>query len=216
MRSSVLFFVLLAGLAAACSKAPEAPKAEASDATAATITGDSLTVDAKVSEIGWIGTKVTGRHNGTINLKSGHFLTQGDSIVGGHFVLDMTSITDLDLKGEWKTKLEGHLKSPDFFAVDSFPTATFVVTKLERAAAGDSASHRVSGNLTLRGVTKQISFPATLKATGTADGRLEAMARFNLNRKDFGVAYTGKQDDLIADAINLSLNLVSAPRMAAK
>lgn len=211
MRYTLLFLSVL--FLAACSKAPQAPEAQAGDAATSTITGDSLAVDLAVSDIAWIGTKVTGRHNGTIDLKSAHFLTRGDSIVGGQFVLDMNTIAALDLTGEWKTKLEGHLKSPDFFAVDSFPTATFVVTALAPATPADSATHRVSGNLSLRGVTKQISFPATLKA---ADGRLQATARFNLNRKDFGVAYTGKQDDLIADAINLTLNLVSGPRAATK
>ena len=207
--------VAAAALLSACSKAPEAPKAEATAAAESTITGDTLTLDLAASEVAWVGTKVTGRHNGTVKLKSAHFLTQGDSVVGGEFVLDMAAIAVLDLTGEWKGKLEGHLKSPDFFAVDSFPTARFVVTQLGRAAAGDSASHRVSGNLTLRGVTKQISFPATITSTGTAaEGRHTAVARFNLNRKDFGVAYTGKQDDLIADAINLTLKLVSASRPA--
>ncbi len=214
MRNILLLLTALSLVA--CSKAPQAPEAQAGDAAAATITGDSLAVDLPMSQVAWIGTKVTGRHNGTVNLKSAHFLTRGDSLVGGQFVLDMTSITDLDLTGEWKGKLEGHLKSPDFFAVDSFPTATFVVTAMAPATSADSATHRVSGNLTLRGVTKQISFPATVTVTDGAERRIHAVARFNLNRKDFGVAYTGKQDDLIADAINLSLSLMSAPRAAAK
>jgi hypothetical protein len=207
----ILSFAALLLLASACTQAPKAPEAVATESVQGVISGDTVAIDKAASTIGWIGTKVSGYHNGTISLQDAHFLVRGDTIVGGSFILDMKSIADLDLKGEWKTKLEGHLKSPDFFAVDSFPTASFAVTSLSPATPADSATHIVSGNLTLRGVTKQISFPATL----SGGEQFRAQARFNLNRKDFGVMYAGKQDDLIRDEINLTLDLRSAAKSAA-
>lgn len=211
-----LFISLIACLSlAACSQAPNAHLATGTlaDTTAPSpISGDSLALELSASEVTWVGTKVTGQHTGSITLSSGYFRVVGDSIVGGTFVFDMKSITDHDLSGGMKKKLEEHLRSADFFDVPNHPTATFTLSRTELATPGDSATHWVTGQLTLRGVTKQLRFPATIRLTGTADHRLEALAKFNFNRKDFGVAYVGSRDNLIRDEINLSLNLVSAAR----
>jgi polyisoprenoid-binding protein YceI len=97
------------------------------------------------------------------------------------------------------------LKTPDFFDVAKFPKATFVSTKVE-AAGGDN--YNVTGNFDLHGVKKSISFPATIKVT---PDNVAVVAEFSINRKDFGIVYAGKADDLIRDGVVIKLNL-SVPR----
>jgi polyisoprenoid-binding protein YceI len=96
-----------------------------------------------------------------------------------------------------------HLKSPDFFDVAKFPKATFTSTSI-KAGGEKGATHTVTGNLELHGVKKSISFPATIKVAGDA---VDANASFGINRKDFGVNYPGKADDLVKDEILLTLTI---------
>ena len=98
-------------------------------------------------------------------------------------------------------KLDGHLKSPDFFDVAKFPKATFESTKIVKG--GDNgATHTVTGNLTLHGVTKSIVFPAKIAIAGDT---VTVDADFGINRKDFGIVYPGKADDLIKDEVLMKL-----------
>ena len=97
------------------------------------------------STINWVGKKVTGKHMGTIDLKEGYLEMEGDNIVGGTFVIDMTSIAVTDLSGEYKEKLEGHLNSDDFFGVNNYPTASLVVNSAEKN--GDT--YTIDGNITI-------------------------------------------------------------------
>ena len=83
------------------------------------------------SKVVWKGYKVTGEHEGTVDLKAGTLTFEGNKLTGGNFVIDMTTIGATDLEGEWKVKLDGHLKSNDFFGVEQHPTATFKITKAE-------------------------------------------------------------------------------------
>ncbi len=101
-------------------------------------------------------------------------------------------------------KLTGHLESPDFFDVQKFPTSTFQSTSILEKSTGD-ATHEITGNLTLHGVTKVITFPA--KVTKAPDA-VTGTAEFTINRKDFGIVYPGKPDDLIKDDVLLKLKLV--------
>lgn len=154
------------------------------------------------SSIDFIGSKVTRSHNGgfkkfdgQIAVENGHLANTGNKIV-----IDMTSIwTDTD-------RLTGHLKSPDFFNVAQIPTATFETTSI----ADQGTNSMVTGNLTLHGVTKQISFPAQVQVT---DDTVNLNAEFAINRFDFDVKYPGKADDLIRKEVVLKLN-VKAPKKA--
>ena len=105
-------------------------------------------------------------------------------------------------------KLEQHLRSPDFFDVEKFPTARF---KLENFAAkpADGTTHEVSGDLELHGVTKRVTFPA---AVDFQDQHVSAKASFKINRKDFGIEYAGMADDLIKDDVLLEMNLAFVPK----
>ncbi|MEK7951381.1 YceI family protein [Luteolibacter soli] len=153
------------------------------------------------STIGFVGSKVTGSHNGGFKTFTGHFTVKDGKPVGNDHkvVIDMAS-TFADAE-----KLTGHLKSADFFDVEKFPQSTFDVTELK---AGENGAYTVAGNFTLHGVTKNISFPATV-TQGTDSVTIKS--EFNIKRKDFGIVYAGKADDLIRDEVVIKLDLTAKP-----
>ena len=104
-------------------------------------------IEVKDSNIEWEGEKVTGSHEGTIELKDGYFTMENGELKGGEFVMDMTSITVTDLEGEDKGKLEGHLKSDDFFGVNNHPTAKLVITSVAKKSNG---TYGVVADLTIK------------------------------------------------------------------
>lgn len=117
-------------------------------------------VDTKKSSLTWTGKKVTGEHYGTIQLQDGWLDVTGGKFAGGSFTIDMTTIVNNDLEGEMKGKLEGHLKSDDFFGVDKFKTAVLVIKSSE---AINTTGFKVSGDLTIKGKTHPVSFTAKEK-----------------------------------------------------
>ena len=156
---------------------------------------------AEDSTIGFVGAKVTGSHDGGFNAFEGKVSVAGGSAEGSsvEVVIDTTSLwSDND-------NLTGHLKSADFFDVETYPTATFTSTAI---TANDDGTHTITGNLDLHGVTKQISFPADVKVS---DLGFAATAEFSINRMDFEIKYPGKPDDLIRDEVLIKLDLRSAP-----
>jgi polyisoprenoid-binding protein YceI len=166
----------------------------------------TYTVDAAKSTITWVGKKVTGSHNGTVGLQSGTLAVNGKNVTGGTFVIDMASIKDAD----GSAKLEGHLKADDFFGTAKFPTSTFVITKV----AGSGANVTVSGNLTIKGITKPLSFPATV--TVNADGTASALAgKIVVDRTKYDIKYGSKSffdsigDKAIDDNFELAVKLVA-------
>ena len=166
----------------------------------------TYTVDAAKSTITWVGKKVTGSHNGTIALQSGSLNVDGKKVTGGTFTIDMNTIKD----AEGSAKLEGHLKADDFFGVAKFPTATFVITKV----AGNGADVTVSGNLTIKGITKPLSFPAAV--TVNADGTVSALAgKIVVDRTKYDIKYGSKSffdsigDKAINDEFELAVKLVA-------
>ncbi len=203
----VFFYLSVAVLAASCVSNPEGDKAETKDAVAAAgvAEGDKLAVDPAGSSITWLGKKVSGQHTGTINLHSGELILNEGKLAGGSFTIDMASLDNKDLTDpEYKGKLENHLKSDDFFAVEKFPTSKFEITEVKELENGKIA---VSGNLTLRDATKNITYEADVIESSAS--KFAAKADFNINRKDWGVAYEGMKDDLISDEINFKINLVA-------
>ena len=141
-------------------------------------------VDAAQSQLTWKAYKVTGEHQGTVNLKSGNLQFENGMLKGGSFMIDMTSITDNDMSGKMKAKLERHLKSPDFFDAANHPTASFVITRvISRGTPGD---YKIVGNLTIKNNTKEIKFLA--KVTEEGD-KVIADADITVDRADFDVRY---------------------------
>ncbi len=167
-------------------------------------------VDTVESIIYWKGYKVTGQHDGTVNIKSGALEYDGGELVGGNFTIDMGSITVKDLEGEYKTKLENHLKSEDFFGVEKFPSAQFVITKvMSRGMPGD---YRIEGNLTIKETTKPIKFNASVKQEGS---KRVATADITIDRAEYNVRYGSGSffdnlgDKTIYDEFDLTVNLVA-------
>lgn len=168
----------------------------------------ALTLDAAASQAYWRGAKVAYDHIGTLNLASGTLHMAGGQLVGGTVSMDMTSIVDLDIDDPKKNAdLVGHLKSPDFFDVDNHPTATLDLTSITPA---EGNTYTVSGNLTIKGITHQITFPAEIVMG--ADG-ISAQARFSFDRSKWDVRFGSGSffedlgDKLILDQVGLILDL---------
>lgn len=155
-------------------------------------------------DIIFVGSKVTGNHACKFTDWQGAAVPNGTDIekMTFSFTVKMDGIlADYESPNSWSKKLEGHLKSDDFFGVDSFPTSTFVSTRIERAGKTGS-TYTVSGLLTIKGVQKLISFPATIQFE---NGKLSMLSEFSINRKHFNIEYAGKPDDLIRDDVLLKL-----------
>lgn len=161
-------------------------------------------VNTQKSTIEWVGKKLGSQHNGNILLKSGYLELKDDEIVGGKFVADMTSITNIDLKGDSKQRLEGHLKSDDFFGVQTYPTAEFVVTKSSKFTDGSAT---LTGELTIKGKTESISFEVERAGNDFA-------ATLEIDRSKFDVRYGSDSffdnlgDKAIKDIFTLNIKLV--------
>jgi len=166
------------------------------------------------SKLMWTGNKVSGSHNGEIMIKSGNLVKEGEKMTGD-FTVDMTSINCLDLEGDYKGKLEGHLASADFFNVEEHKTATFEITKVRpvRTMEEGNTTHKVTGNLTIKGITNEIEFPASIKFDGD---KFMADAAFDIDRTKWDVKYgsggffDGLGDKMIYDDIEFELSLVGA------
>jgi polyisoprenoid-binding protein YceI len=151
------------------------------------------------SKISFIGSKVTGSHDGGFHRFAGSI-----PVANGRILPPAEIRIDMDSTWSDNDRLTAHLKNDDFFDVPNHPVSTFVVTSVEPAGA----EHTVTGNLTLRGVTKSISFPATVSV---ADDAVTVRAEFAINRKDFNVNYSGRADDLIRDNVVIKLDLSATP-----
>ena len=171
---------------------------------------ETYTADVSKSEVTWKASKVTGKHNGSVTQKDGGLQFTDGVLSGGSFTVDMTTLGSDDLEGEWKGKLDGHLKSEDFFGVEKFPTATFNITKV--AAKGTPGDYKVAGDITIKETTKEIKFYAHVEDEG--DMKV-ATADITLDRTDYDVRYgsgsffDGLGDKTIYDDFELSVKLVS-------
>ncbi len=207
MKKLVLFSAVAAMVLASCAGNPEGKKAETTDsvATVQEVTGTPYTVDAAQSSLVWKGTKVSGAHEGTVTIKSGTLNVDNGAITGGQFVLDMNSINTTDLEGEMKDNLDGHLKADDFFGVATHPEASIEITEVKAGATANDVV--ISANLTIKGISKNITFDA--KVEELTETSVKAAADFNILREDWGINYEGKKDDLISKEINFKVNIVA-------
>jgi len=167
------------------------------------LTAQTKKVDASKSNINWIGKKVTGQHNGTVNLKAGALVFKGKKLKGGTFTVDMTSLTATDLQGEYQGKLNGHLKSEDFFGTAKFPTATLVFKKVAIKAPN---VYTVTGDLTIKGITNPVTFDLAI-ANNTA------ATAFKVDRTKYDIKYNSASifstigDKAISDDFELAVTL---------
>ena len=167
-------------------------------------------INNQESKVEWIGKKVTGQHVGTVAIKQGELVIEDGQLVGGEFTIDMTSITSTDLEGEYLQKLNGHLKSSDFFGVDKFPEANFIITSA--TAKGSKGKFTVTGNMTIKTTTQPITFDAQIVNNGE---NMVAVADIVIDRSVFGVRYGSGSffdnlgDKTIYDDFTLTVNLVT-------
>lgn len=160
-------------------------------------------INTTKSKITWIGKKITGQHEGTINLIEGSLVFKGAKIAGGTFSVDMKSLTVTDLKaGEGKEKLEGHLKTADFFGTEKFPTATLVFKTI---AAKSATVFTVTADLTIKDKTNSITFDLTVSGN-------TAQANVSIDRTKFDIKYGSRSffENLGDKAISDNFDLVVA------
>ena len=188
----------VAGLAAPGAGERPAEAEPAADELTAARPADAKTFTlAATSTVDFVGAKVIGDHKGSIKKVGGTATIRGGKVTALSVIAHMESVESDN------PKLTGHLKSPDFFDTATFPTSTFESTEVREGGEG-GATHTVSGKLTLHGVTKKLTFPATISVTNAgATGKAE----FKINRKDFGIVYPGMPDNLIKDEVLLTFDL---------
>lgn len=170
--------------------------------TTTAMSGPSTTasVIAEKSSIGFTGAKVTGHHDGVFQKFNGQITYNGATASGINFDIDLGSVkTD-------QAKLDGHLKTPDFFDVAKFPKATFTSSSITPGATPND--YTIAGTLDLHGVKKEVTFPAKVESTPAG---VHAAASFSINRKDWGIAYTGPSDNLVKDDVAIKLDLWFPP-----
>lgn len=167
---------------------------------------DPIKINVEQSKVTWKGYKVTGSHEGNISIKSGSLEMEGDILVGGQIEIDMTSINVTDLSGGGKGKLEGHLKSPDFFNVAEHQTATLKINKA--VSRGTAGSYKIIGDITIKGITKPVKFNIDTK-----EGKM--VGSLQIDRTEFNVRYgSGSFFDNLGDKtiydefdINVSISI---------
>ncbi len=169
----------------------------------------------QLSTLGWEGKAVTHGHNGTMDFADGELLVKGNAIVGGTVTVNMktmkaTDITDAESQG----KFVGHMSSDDFFGVEKNPTSTFKIVSVApiKGAAKDANNATITGDMTIKGVTQRLSFPAKV---GVKDGVAAATGKMTIDRTKFGLKYGSKSffeslgDKAIYDNFDLTFNVIA-------
>ncbi len=201
--------------ATSCGNAPDSDQVTAGDAIESNTdaSGATLTVDNAATAINWRGRKPVGDgHVGTLALKDGSTVTvENNKVTGGNFIFDFNTLTPTDQDEEGNGKLKGHLLAPDFLDVAQFPEGNFeiitVTEGVDSTAKLEGATHTVTGNLTLKGITKSISFPAKINVT---DNKVTTDAEFNFIRTDWNINYMSDasiKDKFINKEIELKLHV---------
>lgn len=211
MKTLYLAVLSLVIFAAASCEDPAANKPKAVTSNSASNTtakpaesGTELAITPENSKIEFTGSKVTGKHDGGFKKFNGTITLVGDKAEASRVKVDIdTASVFTDTDG-----LTKHLQTADFFEVSKFPTATFTSTKIEPDAAKGGNNFTVTGDLDLRGTKKTVTFPAEITISPE---QVTVNADFSINRKDFGILYAGKADDLIRDNVVIRLDL-KAPR----
>lgn len=209
-------------LSTSCQNAPKADQANASEAVETTdvSSATTMTINVARSSIEWIGSKPIGsHHNGTINITKGGFLTEAGTILGGYFIMNMQSIQPLDQDEKDNAKLKAHLMSADFLDAAKYPEGDFEISSIApientKNLENKDATHTVTGNLTLKGIKKSISFPAVIKQSGD---QIIADAHFNLIRTDWNINFNSDasiKDKFINKEINLKIHLEAEKQVA--
>ncbi|OEK04320.1 YceI family protein [Roseivirga misakiensis] len=234
-----LGLAVLLSTAWACGPKGSTVETSEAQAVASSESAVSYAVNTSNSEVTWIGSKTGGKHDGTIGITSGEISVKGDELVAGSIVIDINSIKNLDMAGKGgAAKLEGHLKSPDFFDAENFPEAKFEVTAVSDFNASsleadkdefesdntpaklseilvENPTHFISGNLTIRGTTLNITIPAHVEMSNNT---VKAQAKFNIDRTQWGIMYQDEasvvdkaKDRFVYNTVTIGFDIEASP-----
>ncbi len=228
--------ILVAGslsFLSSCNNAPKSQEAEVVDSVAVvpeeTQATQELMIDPSASAVTWIGTKPAGQHNGTLGITSdSKLMVENGTLTGGTITIDMKDLKVLDIEAaEDNAKLVGHLQSPDFFAVETYPTSTFTITNVEAIDAStievvegahstENPTHKITGNLKMMDVEKSISFYANVAMP--SEGQVKASAKFNIDRTEFNVSHMAEgtakvKDQFINNTVNVGFDITAKAGM---
>jgi polyisoprenoid-binding protein YceI len=214
MKKFFIFALAITVFAACNNNSTDAEAAQVGEAQdAAELVGGAYTADVAASSITWTGKKFNGdAHNGTLGLSEGNLAVDNGNITGGSFTIDFSTMAVTDEMGEkGKQKLIGHLSSGDFFETEKYPTATFTITSVE-PLDDDTYTHKISGNLEMKGITNNVAFNATV---ANDEGKVVAESqKFMINRMTWKVEYNNSliakvKDEAIKDDLELKITLVA-------
>lgn len=175
---------------------------------------EKLKVNTTESKVNWLAKKVTGQHEGYVKIKAGEITVDQNKLVGGTVIVDMTTLDATDLQGEYHDKLVGHLKSNDFFGTETFNSAILIIksaTPIANAKAGEN-NYTIVADLTIKGITKEVTFPATVIIEKT---KVTANAEVIINRTLYDIKYgsasffEGIGDKAIEDTFKLNVSIVA-------
>ncbi len=220
MKKILFLSVLITGIAfTSCKpKTSTEVKVDGTETTASTLDG-TYTIDVANSQIKWQGAKPTGVHNGIVPISGGSIMIREGNISGGQIDIDMQGIVVTDLEGDMKNSLEGHLKGTeagkeqDFFNVDKFPKATYVINSSAVLANDPEATHLVNGTLTIKDISKPVNFKA--KVTGDGNTVTATTPQFSVDRTEFDIKFKSAkffnnlQDDFVNDEFKLEINVTA-------
>ena len=207
-----LFPVLL--VAAVLGSAPVASAQKMNSAKMAT-NAPAYKLQPQLSTLGWEGKAVTHGHNGTMQFSEGELLVKGNAVVGGTVTVNMKTLVATDIKdAETQGKFVGHMSGDDFFGAEKFPTSTFKIVSVTpiKGAAKEADNATIAGDMTIKGITQRISFPAKV---GVKDGVAAASGKVTIDRTKYGLKYGSKTffdsigDKAIYDNFDLSFNVIA-------
>jgi polyisoprenoid-binding protein YceI len=199
-----LFTFLMLIILASCNTNPNQASTQQAQGVA---TADNIyNVETAQSQITWTGREVsTSYHYGTLDFVSGNFEISNGAIVNGEFIVDMTSINNQDMEGDSKARLEGHLKSDDFFSVESYPTASISINSSELISDG---KWNVSADLSIKGFTHPVNFEMISSEDGWSANLVFDRSKYDVRFRS-GSFFENLGDKLIYDDIELSINLTT-------
>jgi polyisoprenoid-binding protein YceI len=215
MKKVFLPLAIAATLLAAPAAFAQQPGAKKTNPGTEKAAAKPLTVQPQLSTVGWVGKKVTGQHSGSVQFKEGTVLVRGNQVTGGTFVVDMNSLKVEDIKdADSNGKLLGHLKADDFFGTEKFNTATFKITSLApiKGAGANDNNVNVTGDLTIKGITKPVTFPAKV---GVKNGVAAASGTAVVDRTKYDIRYGSKSffegigDKAIDNDFSLTFNVIA-------
>ena len=218
MKKNVINSILVLSLVATafgCKGDKKTETSEVREAKESSETAITYNVDVEESKLNWVGSKPAGKHNGTVSLSEGNLKADDNGLVGGSVVIDMTSIDVLDLEGQDKKDLENHLmgyangKEDHFFNATKYPEAKFEITGMETV----DGQAMLSGNLTLKETSKNITFPVSVSMNDTDGSVMLTSDEIVIDRTEWGIKFMSKSfienlgDNFVSDEMKINFDL---------